>query len=229
MPLRVESVSEDDLLALTEIEYKAFCIASPLNALLYPNGMTEPILAKGLPMRQKDLADPSVVLKKVIDTSKDSEIIAHAKWKIFRTDQPLEEWDINSATNEAEALAEEFSDHPDFNSKLFIPFARGMDELKRRCIKGKARIHLANLTTHPDHQRRGAAKMLLDYGAELAEREGLQTTILASYFAVPLYTREGFEGPEGALDVLDLKEWGVDARHVTQYMVKPAPVMKGGV
>lgn len=227
MPLQIESVTEADLLPIIHLEYTAFCVASPLNSLLYPNGMTPAILAKALPMQQSDLANPDVVFKKVVDTSLPSELVALAQWRIIRFDQPPEKWDHDNATEYAEEVAAEVGyDHPDFNSKLFIQNSRGLDALRRRWTQGKARIHLAALCTAPQHQRRGAGKMLLDYGAELAEREALPTTILAIEFAVPLYTREGFKAPEEAVTELDLREWGADESHITRFMRKPAPATK---
>ena len=45
--------------------------------------------------------------------------------------------------------------------------------------------------------RRGAGKLLLSKGAEIAEREGLDTWLLASQEGRPLYEKVGFRLVEG--------------------------------
>ena len=53
-------------------------------------------------------------------------------------------------------------------------------------------IDLDMLGTHPDYRCRGAASMLVRWGCELADREGVAAYIDASKAGVPLYAKHGF-------------------------------------
>lgn len=48
------------------------------------------------------------------------------------------------------------------------------------------------MLTHPDYHRRGAASMLVKWGCELADSEGLPAYVSASREGAPLYARFGF-------------------------------------
>ncbi|KAJ5500734.1 Acyl-CoA N-acyltransferase [Penicillium expansum] len=52
--------------------------------------------------------------------------------------------------------------------------------------------YLDMLGTHPDYRRRGAGSMLVRWGCEIADREGVRAYIDASKAGVPLYAKHGF-------------------------------------
>ena len=60
--------------------------------------------------------------------------------------------------------------------------------------------------THPNHRRKGAASMLMQWGTGLADRLGLESWVSARPLAKPLYLRYGFEVVEEALLVPDVEE-----------------------
>ena len=60
-------------------------------------------------------------------------------------------------------------------------------------LLGKQRMSLAQLLTHPDYRRRGAATMLLQWGLEQADREAWPITLFAGPAGVSIYQRAGFE------------------------------------
>jgi GNAT superfamily N-acetyltransferase len=51
---------------------------------------------------------------------------------------------------------------------------------------------LNTLATHPDHQGRGAGKLLLDWGLEKADAEGLVTYLNATSVGKRMYEKRGF-------------------------------------
>ena len=217
MSLKVEPISEADIPAVVETDYAAFYGSSNVAPLVWPNGITDNVYKKGLEMRKKELSDSSRVFMKVVDTNLDGTLIAFAVWAIWEEDQPRSEWDAP----EVKQVIEKFENDADTNTALLNEFFGIVSTVKRRYIQGKARIHLSFLATHPDHQRRGAGKMLLDYGAELAEKKGLQSTLFATKVGLPLYLREGFELVDGAFAVLDLQKWGVKGEWGTQLLRRP--------
>lgn len=49
------------------------------------------------------------------------------------------------------------------------------------------------LGTHPDYRRRGSASMLIRWGCELADRDGVVAYVDASPAGAPLYQKFGFK------------------------------------
>jgi predicted N-acetyltransferase YhbS len=62
------------------------------------------------------------------------------------------------------------------------------------------------LGTHPDYQRRGAASMLVKWGCDLADQNGVGAYVDASKSGAPLYTRFGFvdESEPGSGDIASM-------------------------
>jgi len=58
---------------------------------------------------------------------------------------------------------------------------------------GKNQLSLAQLATHPDYFRRGAATMLLEWGVALGRKESWSITVFAGPMAYNLYRRFGFK------------------------------------
>lgn len=53
-------------------------------------------------------------------------------------------------------------------------------------------IDLDMLGTHPDYRCRGAGSILVRWGCEIADREGVGAYIDASKAGIPLYAKHGF-------------------------------------
>lgn len=51
---------------------------------------------------------------------------------------------------------------------------------------------LDTLGTHPDYQRRGAGSMLVKWGCDLADKDGVAAYVDASKEGAPLYQKHGF-------------------------------------
>lgn len=65
---------------------------------------------------------------------------------------------------------------------------------------------LNSLAVHPEQQRRGAGKMLLNWGLEVADRVGLEVYLDTSKAGRGLYEKEGFKLVRGV--DFDRKPWG---------------------
>ena len=52
---------------------------------------------------------------------------------------------------------------------------------------------MQRLATHPSHQHRGAATLLLEHVKDLAQREGLDILLQGTPAGYPLYHKLGFE------------------------------------
>ena len=74
--------------------------------------------------------------------------------------------------------------------------------------------------THPDHHRRGAGRMLIDWGTRQADAAGLESFVNGSMQGKALYMKCGFETV--GVTTLDLSPWGVDDIPESYAMVRHA-------
>lgn len=76
----------------------------------------------------------------------------------------------------------------------------------REGVKERGYLYMAILAVEPKFQRMGIGKKLLEWGLDMADREGLETFIEASPAGKPLYEKMGWR-VVGFTDV-DLRRWG---------------------
>jgi predicted acetyltransferase len=76
------------------------------------------------------------------------------------------------------------------------------------------------LHTDPQHQRRGAASMLLKWGTDEADRLGIPSYLESSEEGRPLYEKFGYE----TVDVVtvDFSKWGGPTDASSCLMLRPA-------
>ncbi|KAJ4986882.1 GNAT family protein (acetyltransferase) [Stagonosporopsis vannaccii] len=98
---------------------------------------------------------------------------------------------------------------------LFDPLDAARDEIMG---SEKPYFMLNSLATHPEHQGRGAAKLLLDWGMQKADKEGLVTYLDATQRARPIYAKRGFELKK--VVEWDRKVWGGEGVDVHYCMVR---------
>lgn len=58
-------------------------------------------------------------------------------------------------------------------------------------------VDLDTVATHPDYQRRGAGSMLVKWGCDLADAQGVSAYVDASKDGAPLYAKFGFVDHSG--------------------------------
>ena len=218
MPLVIQAAKETDVANLVDVYNAAFSSTSPIHRNLYPNGATDiarEYVGKGF---QETIRDPTCSFFTVVDTDNNSRITAWISWKTYKVVQPESEWNKPFESPKPKTSPS----YPDVNLEFAAKFFGGLAKLKRDYLKGKARVHIDLLVTDPDYQRRGCGKMLLDKCAEHADQLQLSTVLGASPIGAPLYYREGFVPVDGAVDTLELKDYGRDIKHATVLMERPA-------
>lgn len=91
MPLVVEFAHENDIQRLLDILYAAF--QDPWDQIMFPRvpGPEERIASMAR-WRDEILINPNIKFLKVVDTDLD-EIIAFARWHIYRFERPEREWE----------------------------------------------------------------------------------------------------------------------------------------
>lgn len=72
----------------------------------------------------------------------------------------------------------------------------------------------------PTHERRGLAKMMLEWGLKEADRQGRRVVLVSSPFGRALYERHGFVP---VLDInMDMRKYGEDREYREFAMVRDA-------
>lgn len=84
-------------------------------------------------------------------------------------------------------------------------------------------VALGVLATHPGHQGRGAAKLLMQWGADRADDAGVDAYLEATENAKPLYEKFGFETTQEL--AFDLGRHGV-TEDVRYYLMKRSRRLK---
>ncbi|KAL2063635.1 hypothetical protein VTL71DRAFT_5440 [Oculimacula yallundae] len=106
--------------------------------------------------------------------------------------------------------------NPALGKWLFGEFVRVMNEK----MEGKKFVYMHILVIHPEFQRMGVGKRMLEWGLQLVDEEGLETYIDASPEGKGLYEKMGWR-TTNVIDV-DLKKWGGKDEIETAYsMVRP--------
>ncbi|GIK06125.1 hypothetical protein Aspvir_001768 [Aspergillus viridinutans] len=169
----IKLVEPGDIPAITELWYNAFSI--PQNLKMFPD-------TPGVRQwwdeahRQDILHNPHRRYLKVVDIASPCFMVAYAKWDLNpqQSGRRFPPW-------------HEESDHQ-AGDELF-----GMLEKERNKFFGEKQFYyLDMLVTHPDYRRQGAGSMLIQWGCDRADGEGVPAYVDAHHAAAPLYRKFGF-------------------------------------
>ncbi|KAL8952507.1 MAG: hypothetical protein Q9222_001575 [Ikaeria aurantiellina] len=154
-------------------------------------------------------SDPNTTFLKVTDTNT-GEMIAQAKWNIYDGEVP----------KKAE-LGGDFwagQDEKEYAQYLFREYLGPRRSAIEAC--GGHLVSLDILTVDPKHQKRGAGRMLVEWGTAVADKMGVVAVVEASKYAIPLYQSAGFE--IGHHHVIDLPDrWVGRDKQTFTWMVRP--------
>ncbi|KAL4936408.1 hypothetical protein BDV06DRAFT_93617 [Aspergillus oleicola] len=187
--LKLSPVTPSDIPTLTTIWFAAF--TDPGLRRLWPD--TPGVRGWWDEANSSDLQNkPFQKYVKVVDTAipasdrqgqaGEGRIVAYAKWD---TSTPEERgrryppWHAEMPSDECDRFFER-------------------EESERGRLMGETRhYYLDTLATHQDYQRRGAGSMLLQWGCDLADKDGVALYVDASKAGAPLYQRFGFVDESG--------------------------------
>ena len=203
MPLRLDQMSVGDALSWTRV--RALAYYGPTHDVLHSGPISEASIRGVAEARKRELKEANSWHWKVVDTelepSADDPLdnggrtIAVSVWSMHNVQTGRGEED----NEEGSVPAEKAEEAPDF-----LPPELRLDALgsllgplraAQASIMGKSRRYfkLDQLATHPDHQGRGAATMMLDWGMHKADEEGVVTYLDSTMTGRPIYERRGFE------------------------------------
>jgi len=220
MPLVLRALTEKDTLAWTRIRTKAYF--SPLHVLVHTQPVAESSFIGVAEDRKKEIGKPNTWQWKIVDTelpptADDPEdnggcTIAIAIWSAYnmpgkagtkRSGGSVHDHGIDAGWGEQDQPFIPPELRLDILSALLGPLRAAQEE-----IMGKETpyLKLNTLATHPNHQRRGAGKMLLEWGLSKADKEGLKMYLDASAKGYKVYEKAGFKTVREV--TFDMEKWG---------------------
>ncbi|KAF1364866.1 hypothetical protein EJ07DRAFT_151293 [Lizonia empirigonia] len=203
MPLELHPLRPSDALSWIRTRSKAY--SGPTHDLIHHGTISDASIRGVAEDRKREIGSPNVWHWKIVDTdlppSEDDpgdnggQTIAVAVWKMMN----FEEQNEGKGKTEQGAAAEHAS---------------------IRTGTEPARDHAPSprLATHPDHQGRGAAKLLLDWAMNKVDEERLVTYLDATQIARPIYEKRGFEVRR--VVEWDRTKWGGEGKDVHYCMVR---------
>jgi GNAT superfamily N-acetyltransferase len=182
MPLQVLPLTDSDTEEWADLYYPAFS-QSNVRCLWYKEPSPESLLQFADALREA-LKIPTCHIFKCVDTDLDDKIIAVAKWSVFDKRRSME--DVEKTFEVRRTFAEE-------NGPARAEFMKGLWKSRRQVMEGNPHVMLDSLLCHPDHHRRGAGRMLMQWGLNKADELGLPGYLEGSAAGVGLYAKVGFE------------------------------------
>ncbi|KAF1944449.1 hypothetical protein EJ02DRAFT_371250 [Clathrospora elynae] len=200
MPLELRPMTPADTLSWTRI--RALAYYGPTHDLLHTGPISESSIRGVAEDRKREFQKPNTWYWKVVDTDlkpsdddpseNGGKTIAISVWSMHNVKKEEEE------SNEPAVPTEKVNDKPGFMppelrldalGSLFAPFGAAREEIMGTDSQF---LMLNTLATYPEHQGRGAARLLLDWGMKKADQEGLVSYLDASATGRPIYEKRGF-------------------------------------
>ncbi|KAH7131887.1 acyl-CoA N-acyltransferase [Dendryphion nanum] len=196
MPLEVHPVTESDFKDFVDIQYGAFSggMASKLN----PPPITPEHLQKSIEKHIKNAQDePDLHFMKVIDTDLNGKMIAGAKWRINHEER----------TEEQVRLVQIPTPGPEYEgNQAAKDFLKFLAHVRTTWMGTKPFYFLHLLVTRPDHQRRGAGTLLLNWGLEQSDKAQIPAFLESTREGLQVYEKVGFKPVEE--QTFDLSKYG---------------------
>jgi GNAT superfamily N-acetyltransferase len=209
MPLILAPLTKADTLSWTRVRAKAYL--GPTHELVHSGPISEASILGVAEDRKRDVGKPNAWQFKVVDTDlvpsegdpldNGGKTVAIAIWSAHNVDLPHDDKMRTNGTNEPATKPAEVNATAE--TSPFVPPEVRFDVLHALLdplrqaevdVMGSRPFFMLNsLATLPDHQRRGAAQMLLEWGLKKADDASLPLFLVASQGARPMYERNGFK------------------------------------
>lgn len=194
MPLTLKVAVPEDLPALIPEQYASFRTTDILHSLIYPSPdpATAEVIERSIARQEKLWSTPNLTWIKVVD-DETGEVAAAAKW-LFFPEPDEKRWE---ASVKAEWIVEEDRgkgyEGPGVEDREYVEWV--LEQLwDRRRARARGAVALLDLCyTSPKHFRKGAGKMLVQWGTKRADELGIRCVVEASALGRNLYASCGFK------------------------------------
>jgi GNAT superfamily N-acetyltransferase len=214
MPLELALATEADIPFIVPIQYAAFHPENRVHRLIYPSPLPVPssILSSTVSRHLSSWSnDPHVTWIIISDTSslvtlpsgeQKPRIIAAAKWIIWQAGEGAvwpDKIDVDWIPSEKIEGSGNIAPNGAADDKEYVSFVlENFFEGRRKRIRGSA-VLLDVCFTDPEFHRRGAGKMLVNWGIQRADELGVKAFVEASPEGRRLYESCGFREVEEVL------------------------------
>ncbi|KAF2759344.1 acyl-CoA N-acyltransferase [Pseudovirgaria hyperparasitica] len=183
MPLVIEPATEADLSDYVDIQHAAFADGE-VGLLLNSRGPLTEARRKMYHERSlNDMKNPTYHYIKCVDTDL-NKTIGFGKWRIHPNGRTQQEVDDSWYTP---------TPQPESNVKAEHDFFMYLNESRRDYMGTKPVVFLHVMVTLPEHQGRGAGRMMMKWGVDEADRLGLDAYVESSEAGRRLYESFGFK------------------------------------
>ncbi|KAF2656644.1 hypothetical protein K491DRAFT_560271, partial [Lophiostoma macrostomum CBS 122681] len=217
MPLHLAPLTTSDCLSWVRI--RALAYAGPTNLLVH-NGqfpLSESSILGVANERKKEIGRPNCFHFKIVDTDlppapddpqdNGGRTIAVASWIACNIELDRDGRRIEGS-NEPIATTTQSPPFvpPELNTTILAAILTPLQQGKEEIMGDRPYFMLITLSTHPEHQRRGAGSMLVKWGVDVADRLHVEAYLSTSIRGRLLYERFGFELVRG--EEFDRTVWG---------------------
>lgn len=128
-PCNPQLVNEDDLAAISRVQFNAFLPTTPIERLIHPRGMTEIVLETATKAKKRSFHEKQVRYLKVL--AQDAQIAAFVRFYV---------WEHDSVEKQQRAgrPAQRAAESSDFNHVVASNFYGGVNQMKEKHIGGKS-------------------------------------------------------------------------------------------
>jgi GNAT superfamily N-acetyltransferase len=204
MPLVLRPISTADTLSWTRIRAKAYL--GPTHELIHSGPISEFSILKVAEGRKREVGKPNHWQWKIVDTDlspspddppdNGGQTIAIAVWSRHNADSTREHTVAEPTAVPTEKPEGTEGEKPfippevrlEVLDALFTPLRKAQSEI----MGDRPYFMLNSFATHPDHHRKGAGTMLLNWGLDKADEEGWVTYLDTTTLARPIYEKRGF-------------------------------------
>ncbi|PSN65530.1 hypothetical protein BS50DRAFT_497461 [Corynespora cassiicola Philippines] len=207
MPLELHLMEEPDFPDFVRIQLAAF--STGIISALMPQPLSPERRQKTIDKHVTSFREEKdVTYLKVIDTDLGGKLIAAAKWRINEKERTEEEIQpmlpVPGKDEEDNLVAQDFM--------------RYLHRMRSTYMGTKPFSFLHILITDPEHQKRGAGRMLLRWGAQKADKAQLPSFLEASDAGRPLYESEGFKPVHE--EIFDGSKYGLEGTERNTAMIR---------
>ncbi|KAK2765098.1 hypothetical protein FQN54_008797 [Arachnomyces sp. PD_36] len=212
MTIQLLKATLDDVPELVDVYGDSFADFT-ITRLCNPKGTQSPAARESHSgMLEMQIKDPVGLMVKAVDTET-GEILGYARWSMYLSGRTEEE--LNAPVPQRPA-------NPEIIVELRDNFLNLLDKTRKEVMGGKPHCILNVLAVSPKHQRRGIGALLIGYGSDIADKEGVETYLESTPPGYELYKRNGFQDV-GTIS-LDIGKWsGKEGEmYVIPKMIRPA-------
>jgi GNAT superfamily N-acetyltransferase len=211
MPLEVHQLQDKDLEEVIRMQHAAFSNPHGIDIFLSPETtQTDDSVAASIARRRGMMLNNKAASFMIVVDSDLKKIVACAIWEIYPHERTQEQVDM---------LARQPPPAPGCHPEAWDDFFGNL-VIQRKKLGTRPFAILRSISTHPEHQRRGAAGLLMDQFVKQVDRDGVEGYVEASEMGKPLYARFGFV-PVFEKE-FNLEKYGGSGRDFNTVMTRPA-------